>query len=1027
MKIVALALMIGGAAGAMDFEAFRQPAKESHPETWFHVIGGNASKAGMKDDLAAIKAAGISGIQFFHGQFGTIWPGVKEPIPCLSPAWDDLVAYTADECARLGLGFKMQNCPGWSMSGGPWITPANAMRRLVCGRTDLEASAAGQVTGNLAKASRIRFGRVTTDADADYRDICVLAFPTPEGASEKPHKPVKTAADGPDAMVYSFPEPIVVRTVELPPIGQLDYIHVYEPELHVKVEARMADGSWRKVAEEDYPRSNWMYGWGEAPRFSLAVDEATASEWRVSVRRRASTKFPEARFFSAARPDNWESLAGWTYRALVPRAAPKQNAAAYVRAADVVDVSKAFSPDGGFSWKAPHAGKWTILRFGHVNLGTVNAPAPKEGTGWECSKFDREGAEANFAGYIGRLAAGPLKGKPFKGIVIDSWECGRQSWGRTLEKDFRDLMGYDLRAKLPALFGWVLDDMVATESFLRDWRHVCGRLVEERYYRRMAELAHEQGMEAQFETAYGDVIHGDLLRFWKYADTVMCEFWQPHDETSGDGFVGSYNFKAIRPCVAAAHVYGKKRVAAEAFTNFPLTWNETFQMLKGVADRHFARGVTHCVFHTYTHNPIPGRRLTPGSSFGGQIGTPFLRNQTWWKFMPDFTAYLARCGAMLECGKPVVDVLWVLGDGYDHRPDEKAAFPAGYKYDYVNTDALLTRLTVKNGALAFPDGFAARVLWIPEGTYLAPATAAKVTELEKMGAVVVRGDWRQVGEVLTERKMAPDVRFAAESAPALDDFMWYHRTAGSQEIYFVAAAKKGGFAENVTFRATGKAEIWDPVTGTRSLARVVGRTSSDTTVRVELAESGSAFVVFTAGESAVVASQTPKTIVQPLEGALWRIDFGCNSMTPEAVTTRQLVPWKDMFDDSRKSHSARARAYSGTATYNTTFVWRPTSPVGRVTLDLGTVEAWAEVTLNGKRVGTLWCRPYAVDVTDALQDGINELSIAITSTWHNKLLFQARLPECERDAWTTWRPDPSDEYSPSGLLGPVKLVGQDGK
>ena len=36
------------------------------PETWFHVIGGNASKEGLAADIAAIADAGISGIQFFR-------------------------------------------------------------------------------------------------------------------------------------------------------------------------------------------------------------------------------------------------------------------------------------------------------------------------------------------------------------------------------------------------------------------------------------------------------------------------------------------------------------------------------------------------------------------------------------------------------------------------------------------------------------------------------------------------------------------------------------------------------------------------------------------------------------------------------------------------------------------------------------------------------------------------------------------------------------------------------------------------
>ena len=102
------------------------------PETWFHIIGGNASKEGLAADIAAIKSAGIGGIQLFHGHAdGSLWPGVAEAIPCLSGKWADLIKFAEAECHRQGLSFKMQNCPGWSMSGGPWITPDKAMRKLV--------------------------------------------------------------------------------------------------------------------------------------------------------------------------------------------------------------------------------------------------------------------------------------------------------------------------------------------------------------------------------------------------------------------------------------------------------------------------------------------------------------------------------------------------------------------------------------------------------------------------------------------------------------------------------------------------------------------------------------------------------------------------------------------------------------------------------------------------------------------------------------------------------------------------------
>ncbi len=1018
---VAVAVAVSASVQGMEFNSFAHPAKEHHPETWFHIIGGNASKEGLTEDIDAIAQAGLSGIQFFHGQFGGEWPGVKRQIPCLSPEWDSLVAHVADECARRGLTFKLQNCPGWSMSGGPWIKPADAMRRLVQGRIDAEAGADGLVEAVLPRSSQIRYGHCKTDGDADYRDICVLAFPAPVGDTGAPLVPASTNVLG-DTTVYSFANPVTIRTLEVQPFGDLDFKNIYVPKMSIVLEAEDVSGKWIKVADEGYPQSNWMYGWQESPWFSIACDEMTASRWRVTVRKRATTKNPAMRFLSAAHPDNWESLAGWTYRDLVHRAPPKQDAAAYVHLRDVRDVTSSLSANGAFRWRAPHAGKWTLLRIGHVNLGTVNAPAPKEATGWECSKLETRGAEANFAGYVKRLVDGPLKGKKVKGVLIDSWECGRQTWSGTLESDFRSRAGYALRPYLPAVFGWMIDDVSETERFLRDWRRVLGELVEENYYRRMAERAHEMGLEIQYETAFGDVIHGDLLKFWKHADTPMCEFWQQH--TNGT-YVGTYNFKPVQPCVSAAHLYGKVRVAAEAFTSFDLTWNEDFRLLKGVADKHYARGVTHLVLHTYTHNPCSGGTLSPGSSFGSKIGTPFLRNQTWWKHMPAFSRYLARVGLMMESGKPVVDVLWLLGDAYGHKPDQDAAFPDGRKYDYINTDALLTRIDVVNGRFVLPDGVSYRVLWIPDGTFLEPSTEKRLRELAARGGLIVAGDVAKVESALVAAGSVPDV-IVSPSAAKLDDLAWYHRVDESADIYFVATAKENGWAGTATFRARGKAELWNPVTGRRTVACVLSRTAETTTVALDLPKDGSTFVVFRRdlpeNDGGMVNRRREGGEEVPLAVANWTVEFPAQGVhAAKVVRLDYLVPWKELWEtNGMTSAKSRIPVFSGTAAYRTRFAFKRCKGM-RTTLDLGRVEAWARIRLNGTDLGTLWCWPYAVDITDALVDGENELEVWVTSTWYNTLVHDAHLPPESRTTWTIAGPAADSKYLDSGLIGPVTL------
>ena len=1021
-----LAVCIGGAACAVDMAAFRAPAREHRPETWFHLIGGNVAKAGLAADLDAVASAGISGIQLFHGQFGGPWPGVSPQIPCLSADWDDLIRFAADGCAARGLSFKMQNCPGWSMSGGPWIAPSNAMRNLTYSRTDV----AGGKSVRLAlpvpdwqMESRLK------GEDLDYHDLFVLAFPTPAGDAPgfmetKPAE--RTDKDGVLRLVYRFDKPMVFRSVELPSPRQMNHDWAYDPGVTVTVRA----GSDKSVAspKEGAPRGSGALAastdvpqgcWQDGVPFTMALGELPPSaEWTVEIKHAHPVNVPFVHFRTGVRLHNWEGMAGWVLRGVVGRAAnvsaAPRGGEGYIRGDAVLDLTDKFK-DGVLEWTPP-AGAWTILRIGHVNNGTRNGPAPKEATGWECNKMDRAGIDAHFAAYIGRLAKGSLAGGKLKGFVVDSWECRRQTWTRSLESDFRAARGYDFRRKLPAVFGWVVDSPAKTEAFLRDWRQTLGELVEKNYYARMDELARAYGMTAQYETAFGDVLPGDLMAFWKYCDTPMCEFWFPRAESS----VGQDDFKPIIPCASAAHVYGKGRVAAEACTTTRLKWDEDFKNLKGTINHAFARGVTHLVFHTYTHNPRTDW-LPPGSSFGHCIGTPFIRGQAWWKYMSEFTTWAARCETMLEAGKPANDILWYLGEEVGHKPSERSPFPPGYKYDYVNRDALLNRISVKDGLFTTPEGVTWKVLWVPTRKWMAGAVKTKLSDFAKNGGRVVYGG---VGEVV--EGIAPDVTCTgagpSDWRKGERPIEWLHRSDATADWYFVTVNGMDSYSGEVTFRAEGDVTVWDPVTGTCSVPEIPHMETGSTTVKLNLASAEGVFVVFSrggvesgklkvaSGHDADRGSGTPAASI-PLRD--WILSFPAGWGAPASLKLENLASWTNL------PIGEEGRHFSGTATYTTTFTGKAGVPL---TLDLGEVETVAEVFVNGKKARTLWAPPYRCEIGDLAKDGVNELRVDVTTTWFNRLAYDAGLPEKDRKTWTIAGPKKGTQPKPAGLLGPVKLV-----
>ena len=127
----------------------------------------------------------------------------------------------------------------------------------------------------------------------------------------------------------------------------------------------------------------------------------------------------------------------------------------------------------------------------------------------------------------------------------------------------------------------------------------------------------------------------------------------------------------------------------------------------------------------------------------------------------------------------------------------------------------------------------------------------------------------------------------------------------------------------------------------------------------------------------------------------------------------RLVSWHELPIGDEGRH------FSGTATYAATFSAKAGE---RLTLDLGRVESAATVYVNGNSVRSLWAAPYRCDIDGSLvKDGVNELRIDVTSTWHNRLAYDAGLPEAERKTWTIAAPGKNSPLQPSGLFGPVSI------
>ena len=156
---------------------------------------------------------------------------------------------------------------------------------------------------------------------------------------------------------------------------------------------------------------------------------------------------------------------------------------------------------------------------------------------------------------------------------------------------------------------------------------------------------------------------------------------------------------------------------------------------------------------------------------------------------------------------------------------------------------------------------------------------------------------------------------------------------------------------------------------------------------------------------------TRQTMTFPTVTGPWQVSWQ-GLAAPKPMSLQTLVNWPNHPD-------ASVRHFAGSATYETTVE----VPRGkRVTVDLGEVHNFAEVSLDGKRVGpVLWKPPFRVDLGPATP-GKHSLSVRVTNMWPNRMIGDLNLPEAERVTWTTHNTYKKDSpLQPSGLVGPVQL------
>jgi hypothetical protein len=778
-------------------QKFLSPPEEAKPWVFWYWMNDAVSKEGIKADLIAMKENGIGGAYLMSISGAPDSPFIQPPVVQLTPVWWDMIRYSFHIADSLHFKLAMHDCDGFALAGGPWITPEKSMQKVVWKKTIIDG---GRMYDSISPQPETK--------ENFYEDIAVYAYPAKayDGVSTYTIPPTvtTTAADAdalpltrqnnnqnfktnkPCYIQYAFKEPFTCRSIKIKSRG-----YNYQAN-RLLVEVSNDGVHFQSLTRLSPPRT----GWEDSSSVTHAIPATTAKYFRFVYDNKGSEPGAEdldaakwkqslsvKEIMLSAEPSiyQYESKNGEVWR--ISRSGDKKELpdSVCVPLHSIINITSYVDKNGRLNWNVP-AGKWVILRIGHTSTGATNATGGG-GKGLECDKFDTTVATLQFNSWFGEAIqqAGPELAKRVLSIFhVDSWECGSQNWSHVFAEEFKKRRGYSVMDYLPGMAGVPVESSDVSERFLHDIRQTISELIVDNFYGTMAKLAHNAGCAFSAESV-APTMMSDGMMHYKKADLPMGEFWynSPTHDKPND----------MLDAISAAHIYNKPIVQAEAFTTLRMDWNESPGSLKTTGDRAYSNGINRFVYHVYTHNPFINRK--PGMTLNG-VGLLFQRDQAWWKPAKAWVEYAQRCQALLQTGKPVVDIAVFAGEdepvravlpdrlvdalpgifGEERVKNEKERLanqsnpikeqPAGvyssanmldtknwtdalrgYKYDSFNKDAFL-HSTIKDSKVVFENGTAYSVLVFPgimkmnpNGTFLSLEVTNHIHNLVKLGATII--------------------------------------------------------------------------------------------------------------------------------------------------------------------------------------------------------------------------------------------------------------------------------------------------
>jgi hypothetical protein len=364
--------------------------------------------------------------------------------------------------------------------------------------------------------------------------------------------------------------------------------------------------------------------------------------------------------------------------------------------------------------------------------------------------------------------------------------------------------------------------------------------------------------------------------------------------------------------------------------------------------------------------------------------------------------YANRVGYLMAIGRPAAQVglyhpgntIWL--GGQDAQDADRSTTKLGWQlfehqvdWDYFDEQSLSSVATLANGGFTNLSGQTYKAIVLPSMTVITRTGLDRLREFARQGGKVIfvgKTPSLILDKTFMDAKEKPDLSFATliessgDITPAviaalpkpdvkLDSefprLTYTHRQWTDGDMYYFFNESNKAESRMATIAGHGKAQAWDLATG--EIHPMSGATVAGDGLQVPLVLGPYEAKVIVVGPLPRAVAEAEPSFIDGKDLAVldgdWELDLNGKQLTTS------LKAWEEL----------GASGFAGPATYRRQFT-APATPAGKhVYLEMGNVNDYVKVTLNGKELGAHAWPPYRWDLTSALKPGANDLVIQVNA------------------------------------------------